>query len=137
MAKHLHVKQISELTTFDGQRAILINILILVGSINHQKITFKKNITIKFQNISKKITLKSKRTSLYSYHFPHYFPQRNSLRSGAPRQEGPAFRCPESVALSKDFQRYGARVFWVEATRHGSDGLTNVDHENPDGVCDV
>ena len=54
MAKHLHVKGISQLATFDDQRAILINIPILVGSINHQKITFKK-----------KITLKSKKTSLF------------------------------------------------------------------------
>jgi len=65
MAKHLHVKGISQLATFDGQRAVLINIPILVGSINHQKITFKKNITIKSKNISKKNTLKSKKTSLF------------------------------------------------------------------------
>lgn len=30
-------------------------------------------------------------------------------------QEGPAFRCPESVALAADFEREGAEVFWVEA----------------------
>lgn len=30
-------------------------------------------------------------------------------------QEGPAFRCPESVALATDFEREGAAVFWVEA----------------------
>ena len=29
--------------------------------------------------------------------------------------EGPAFRCPESVGLSKEFQRLGAEVFWVQA----------------------
>eukprot|EP00435_Cladocopium_sp_Y103_P024237 s269_g5.t3 len=33
--------------------------------------------------------------------------------------EGPAFRCPESVALSKDFVRYGAEVFWVEVKWFG------------------
>ena len=30
-------------------------------------------------------------------------------------EEGPAFRCPESVALATDFEREGAAVFWVEA----------------------
>eukprot|EP00913_Durusdinium_trenchii_P014740 g13827.t2 len=33
--------------------------------------------------------------------------------------EGPAFRCPESVGLSKQFARLGAEVFWVEVKWFG------------------
>ena len=46
-------------------------------------------------------------------------------RSGC--QEGPAFRCPESVALAADFEREGAEVFWVEAMRGvGLEGFLGV-----------
>ena len=38
-------------------------------------------------------------------------------------QEGPAFRCPESVALAADFEREGAAVFWVEAWGVGRRGV--------------
>ena len=45
------------------------------------------------------------------------------LRVGVFFEEGPAFRCPESVALAADFEREGAAVFWVEAEGVGSGGV--------------
>ena len=46
---------------------------------------------------------------------PWWFLVRTSVFGGCFFEEGPAFRCPESVALAADFEREGAAVFWVEA----------------------